>query len=120
LSEFTSFESFAELSFQDREDGFDFVSLMIFFLVKRLSDPSTIISGDSLPFSISNRNKRAGVERIPNEFMDLFGVVCFVHDIKVRGSGRMTLFEESFGVNAIMDRMLGDLQTGDNLLICID
>jgi hypothetical protein len=29
----------------------------------------------------------------------------------------VTLFEERFGVNAIMDRMLGDLQAGDDLLI---
>ena len=52
--------------------------------------------------------------------MDLFGVVTFVHDIEVRMSGSVTLFEEFLGMRNIMDRMLGDLQTGDNLLIGID
>jgi len=52
--------------------------------------------------------------------MDLFGVVTFVHDIEVRGSGSVTLFEEFLGMRDIMDRMLGDLQTGDNLLIGIN
>jgi hypothetical protein len=51
--------------------------------------------------------------------MDLFGVVSFIHDIEVRMSASVTLFQEFFGVRDIMDRMLGYLQTGDNLLICI-
>ena len=37
-SVFAGFEGFPELSFHDGEYGFDFISLMIFFLVKRLSD----------------------------------------------------------------------------------
>ena len=52
--------------------------------------------------------------------MDLFGVVSFVHDVKVRTSESVTLLEEFFGVRNIMDRMLGDLQTGDNLLISVN
>jgi hypothetical protein len=32
----------------------------------------------------------------------------------------MTLFQEFFGVGNIMDRMLGDFQTGDNLSIGIN
>jgi hypothetical protein len=115
-----SFESFPELSFQDREDGFDFVSLVILFFIERERNPSAVIPGDPLPFSVPDWDKRAGVQRIPNEFMDLFRVVCFVHDIEVRWSGPVTLFEESFGVNAVMNRMLGDLQTCDDLLIRID
>jgi hypothetical protein len=52
--------------------------------------------------------------------MDLFGVVTFVHDIEVGRSGSVTLFEEFLGMRDIMDRMLGDFQTGDNLLIGIN
>jgi hypothetical protein len=52
--------------------------------------------------------------------MDFFGIVSFVHDIEVRMPGPVTLFEEFFGVGNVMDRMPGDLQTGDNLLIRID
>jgi len=35
-------------------------------------------------------------------------------------SDPMTLFQEFFGVRDIMDRMLGDLQTGDDLPIGIN
>jgi hypothetical protein len=38
--------------------------------------------------------------------MDLFGIVSFIHDIEVRMSDPMTLFQEFFGVRDIMDRML--------------
>ena len=34
--------------------------------------------------------------------------------------GPMALFQESFSVKNIMDRMLGDLETGDDLLISIN
>ena len=51
--------------------------------------------------------------------MDLFGVVSFVHDIEVRMSDPVTSFQKFFGVWNIVDRMLGDLQTRDNLYICI-
>jgi hypothetical protein len=58
------FEGLPELSFQDGEHGFNFVSLMIFFLIERLSDSSSIISGDSFTFSVSDRDKRTRVERV--------------------------------------------------------
>ena len=35
-------------------------------------------------------------------------------------SDSVTLYQEFFSVQDIMDRMLGYLQTGDNLSICID
>jgi hypothetical protein len=52
--------------------------------------------------------------------MDLFGVVSFIHDVEVRLSDPVTLFQEFFSVRNIMDRMLEDFQTGDNLSIRID
>jgi hypothetical protein len=52
--------------------------------------------------------------------MDLFGVVTFVHDIEVRLSESVTLLEEFFGVRNVMDRMLRDFETGNNLSIGID
>lgn len=51
--------------------------------------------------------------------MDLFGVLSFVHDVEGRMSDTATLFEEYLTMRDIMDRMLGDLQTGDNLSIRI-
>ena len=93
---------------------------MIFFLVKQLSYSSSIVSGNSFPFSISDRDERTGAQGILDQFMDLFGVVTFVHDIEVRRSGSVTLLEEFLGMRNVMDRMLGDLQTGDNLLIRVN
>jgi len=52
--------------------------------------------------------------------MDLFRVVSFVHDIEVRMPESVTLLEEFFGVRNVMDRMLRDLKTGNNLSIGID
>ena len=63
-SVFPSLERLTELSFQNREYGFDFVSLMVFFIIKRQSDSFSIISGDSFTFSISDRDKGTRVERI--------------------------------------------------------
>jgi hypothetical protein len=50
----------------------------------------------------------------------LFNVVTFVHDIEVGLFGSVTLFQEFFSVRDIVDRVLGDLQTGDNLMRSID
>ena len=52
--------------------------------------------------------------------MDLFGVASFVHDIMVRMSDTVTLFQKFFGMQDIMDRMLIYFQTGDNLSIRIN
>ena len=61
-SVFSCLEGFPELSFQDGEYGFDLVSLMIFFLIERLSDSSSIVSGNPFPFSVSYGDEGAGVE----------------------------------------------------------
>jgi hypothetical protein len=52
--------------------------------------------------------------------MDIFRIVSLIHDIEIRFSGSVTLPDELFRVKDIMDRMLGDLQSSDNLLPCID
>ena len=49
--------------------------------------------------------------------MDLFGVISLFHDIDVRMSESMTSLQEFFGVRDIVDRMLGDFHTDDNLSI---
>jgi len=61
-----------------------------------------------------------GVESIPDQFMNLFRVISFIHDIEVRMPDSVTLFQEFFGVRDIMDRMPGYLQAGDNLSISIN
>ena len=52
--------------------------------------------------------------------MDLFGVISFIHDVEIRMSDLVTLFQKFLNVRDIMDRMLGYLQIGDNLSISID
>jgi len=52
--------------------------------------------------------------------MDIFRIVSLIHDMEIRFSGSVTLPEVLFCVENIMDRMLGDLQSSDNLLSCID
>jgi len=42
------------------------------------------------------------------------------HDIEIRMFESLTLLQEFFGMRNIMDRMLRDLETGDNLSIGID
>jgi hypothetical protein len=49
--------------------------------------------------------------------MDFFRIISFIQDIKVRTPNLVALFQEFFSMRYIMDRMLGDLQAGDDLLI---
>jgi hypothetical protein len=80
----------------------------------------SIIPGDSFPFSLTDWDKSARVERIPDQFMDFFRVVTFVHDVEVRSFSSVALFQEFFSVRDIVDRVLRDLQTGDNLVRSIN
>jgi len=57
-------------------------------------------------FSVPDREKGTGGKRVSDQFVDLFGVVSFIHDIEVRMSDPVTLSQEFFGVRDIMDRML--------------
>jgi len=52
--------------------------------------------------------------------MNFFGIISFIHDIEVRRSNPVALFKEFFSVRYIVDRMPGDLQGGDNLLISVN
>jgi len=52
--------------------------------------------------------------------VDLFGVITFVHDIEVGLSGFVALCQKFFSVRDIVDRVLRDLQTGDNLVRSIN
>jgi hypothetical protein len=67
---------------------------------------SSVITGDSFTFSVPDRDKGTGGKRVSDQFVDLFGVVSFIHDIEVRMSDPVTLSQEFFGVRDIMDRML--------------
>ena len=52
--------------------------------------------------------------------MNIFRIVSFIENIGIRFSCSMTLNEEFFRVRDIMDRLLGDLEPGNDLSIRID
>jgi len=61
-SKFPSFKRFTELSFQDGENSFNLISLMILFFIERLGESSSIVSEDPFTFSVPDRDNRTGVE----------------------------------------------------------
>ena len=52
--------------------------------------------------------------------MDLFSVVTFIHDIEVGFSDLVNLFQEFFRMRGIVNRMLRDLQSGNDLMKSVD
>ena len=120
-NEFTNLERFPELPFQDGEYCFDFVSLMILRQIKQLHYFSSIISGDSFLFSSSDQDKGGTrFQPVPDQPVDFFRILSFVHDIVVGLSGSVRSFQEFFSVRDIVDRVLGYLQTRDDLKRSID
>ena len=53
---------------------------------------------------------------IPDHFMNIFRIVFLVHDIQVRFSRSMALFDQFFSIRDIMDRVLRDLTP---VMICL-
>ena len=118
--EFSCFQSFSELSFNDGERGFDLVSLMIPGLVERSGKFSTIDTEYPFPFSGSDRDKRVSVQIISNQSVNIFRVISFIEDVGLRFSRSVTLNEEFFHMRDIIDRLLGDLEPGNDTSISID
>jgi len=52
--------------------------------------------------------------------VNIFGVITFVHKVKIRVSPFVALNEEFLSVRDIVNGMLGDLQTGYELVTSID
>jgi hypothetical protein len=50
-----------------------------------------VITGNSFTFSVPDRDKGTVGKRVPDQFVDLFGVVSFIHDMKVRISAAVTV-----------------------------
>jgi hypothetical protein len=118
--EFSGFQSFAELSFNDGEYSFDLVSLMIPDLSERSGEFSTIDAEYPFSFSVSDRDKRISVQIISNRSVNVFGIISFIDDIGFRFSRFVTLKEEFFCMRDIMDRLLRDLEPGEDLSISIN
>jgi hypothetical protein len=52
--------------------------------------------------------------------VNIFRIVSFIEDIGIRFSRSVTLNEEFFRMRDIMNRLLGDLEPGDDLSASID
>ena len=52
--------------------------------------------------------------------MNIFRIISFIENIRVRFSGSMTLNKKFFCMRDIMNRLLRDLEPGNDLKILID
>ena len=55
-----------------------------------------------------------------DQSVNIFRIVSFIEDVDIRLSGSVTLNEKFFCMRDIMNRLLGDLEPGNDLIICID
>ena len=104
--EFTCFQIFPELSFEDGEYGFDLVSLMVAGLVERPYEFPSEGTEDAFPFSGSDRDKRIGVQVISDQSVNIFRIVSFIEDVDIRFSRSVTLNEEIFCMRDVVNRLL--------------
>ena len=118
--EMPCFQGFPEFSFKNREYGFNFVSLMVPELVEGSGEFSSISTEDAFSFSGSDWDERISVQVIADESVNIFRIVSFIEDVDLGLSCSMTLNEEFFRVRDIMDRLLGDLEPGNDLPVSID
>ena len=79
-----------------------------------------IESGNPFPFSGSHWDKWIKVQVIPDKSVNIFRIVSFVENVGVRFSGSVTLNKDFLGVGNIVDRLLRDLEPGNDLKIHID
>ena len=93
---------------------------MIPGLVERPREFSSIDTGDPFPFSGSDGDKRISVQIISNQSVNTFRIISFTENIGFRFSRFVTLNEEFFCMRDIMNRLLRDLEPGNDLSISID
>ena len=91
--ESSSFEIAAELSFQDREFVFDDLPSWIDTIIELLSHLLTILTTDYFIIPGADWDNRIGVEVFPDQPVNGFRVVSFVHDVTIRLPDFVTLSE---------------------------
>lgn len=79
----SSFEIAAELSFQDREFVFDDLPSWINNVIELLSHFLTVSPPDNLVIPGTNWDNRIGVEVFPDQPVNCFRVVSFIHDVTI-------------------------------------
>jgi hypothetical protein len=89
--ESSGFEIPTELSFQDREFIFDDLSSWINNVIELASHFLTVSNPDNLVIPGTNRDNRIGMKVFPDQLMNCFRIVSFIHDITIGLSGFMAL-----------------------------
>lgn len=93
---------------------------MVFFIIERQCDSSSIISGDAFSFSSSDRDNRVSIQVFSDQSVNIFRIVPFIEDVGIRLSRLVTLNEEFFCMKDIMNQLLRNLESGDDLSVSID
>jgi hypothetical protein len=89
-------------------------------LVEGSGEFSPINTEYPFSFSGSDRDKRVRVQVVTDESVNIFRIVSFIEDVGLRFSRSVILNEEFFRVRDIIDRLLGDLEPGNDLPVSID
>jgi len=89
----SSFEIAAELSFQDRELIFHDLPSWIKNVIELLSHLSTVSTADNLVLPGTDGDNRIGVKVIPDQPVNRFRILSFIHDVTIGFSGFVALTE---------------------------
>jgi hypothetical protein len=103
--ELSCFEIAAELSFQDRERGFNELSFSVSGFVAPENHFRSASTADSLIIPETDRDDRISMEVFSDETMDHIRVVSSVHNITLRCSHGVTLSEQFPGMAGIWTRL---------------
>ena len=91
--ESSRFEIPVELSFQNREFIFHELSSWINNVIELTSHFLTVSTPDNLVIPGTNRDNLIGMKDFPDQSMNRFRIVSFIHDITIGFSGFVTLSE---------------------------
>ena len=82
-----------ELSFQNREFIFHELSSWINNVIELASHFLTVSTPDNLVIPGTNRDNRIGMKVFPDQSMNRFRIVSFIHDVTIGLSGFVALSE---------------------------
>ena len=91
--EFSCFEIATELSFQNGKFGFYELSSRINNVIKLTSHFLTVSAADNFVIPGADRDNGIGVKVFPDQSMNRFRIVSFIHDVTIGLSGFVTLSE---------------------------
>jgi hypothetical protein len=78
---FSSFQTLPEPSFEDREHRFHEISPVIAESIKGTCELSAVPAMDRFPLSVSDGNHRLRLEPMPDQPVEIFGIIPFIQDV---------------------------------------